>query len=162
MKLINRDTDYAVKALLYITQKNSERISVSELVKALDIPKPFLRKTLQTLNREGILKSSKGKGGGFVLDVPPEEILLTRLIDIFQKPVKLTNCIFKEKICSDIGTCPLKKRIDAIEQLVLSELESITIASLLKEDLASEADIRKQKDRISLQKEGKNFISLTG
>jgi Rrf2 family protein len=138
MKLLNRDTDYAVKALLYITQKNPERISVSALVKALDIPKPFLRKTLQTLNREGVLNSFKGKGGGFVLAVPPEEILLTRLIDIFQKPVKLTECIFKEKICSDVRTCPLKKRIDTIEQHVISELESITIESLLKEDLSSQ------------------------
>jgi Rrf2 family protein len=136
MKLLNRDTDYAVKALLYITQKNPKRMSVSELVNALDIPRPFLRKILQILNREGVLNSFKGKGGGFVLAMPPEEILLTRLIDIFQKPVKLTECIFKEKICSDIGTCPLKKRIDALEQHVISELESITIESLLKEDLS--------------------------
>ncbi len=136
MKLLNRDTDYAVKALLYITQNNPKRMSVSELVNALDIPRPFLRKILQILNREGVLNSFKGKGGGFVLAVPPEEILLTRLIDIFQKPVKLTECIFKEKICSDIGTCPLKKRIDTIEQHVISELESTTIESLLKEDLA--------------------------
>jgi Rrf2 family protein len=142
MKLINRDTDYAVKALLYITKKKPERISVSELVNVLDIPKPFLRKTLQTLNREGVLNSSKGKGGGFVLALRPEEIFLTRLIDIFQNPVKLTDCTFKEKICSDAGTCPLKKRINTIEQRVISELESITIESLLKEDLASQVDCR--------------------
>jgi len=137
MKLINRDTDYAVKALLYITQEDPKRISVSELVEALDIPKPFLRKTLQTLNREGVLNSYKGKGGGFVLAMPPEEILLIRLIDIFQNPIRLTECIFKEKICSDIGTCPLKKRIDAIEKSVISELESITLGSLLREDLST-------------------------
>jgi Rrf2 family protein len=137
MKLLNRDTDYAVKALLYITQNNPKRMSVPELVKALDIPRPFLRKILQALNREGVLNSSRGKGGGFVLAVPPEKILLTRLIDIFQKHVKLTGCIFKEKICSGVRTCPLKKRIDAIEQHVISELEPITIDSLLKEDLSS-------------------------
>lgn len=137
MKLLNRDTDYAVKALLYITQKNPNRISVPELVKELDIPRPFLRKILQILNRKGVLDSFKGKGGGFILAVPPEKLLLTRLIDIFQSPVKLTECVIKQKICSDIGTCPLKKRIDAIEQHVVSELKSITVASLLKEDLVS-------------------------
>ncbi|MEE8570957.1 MAG: Rrf2 family transcriptional regulator [Candidatus Bathyarchaeia archaeon] len=138
MKLLNRDTDYAVKALLYITQNKPKRMSVSELVNALDIPRPFLRKILQILNREGVLNSFKGKGGGFVLAVPPEKILLTRLIDIFQKPVKLTECIFKEKICSDVGSCPLKKRIDAIEQHVILELGAITIESLLREDLSSQ------------------------
>jgi len=137
MKLINRDTDYAVKALLYITQLSPKRMSVSELVNALDIPRPFLRKILQILSREGVLNSSRGKGGGFVLAVPPEEILLTQLIDIFQNPVKLSECIFREKICSDIGSCPLKNRIDSLERHVISELESITIESLLKEDLFS-------------------------
>jgi Rrf2 family protein len=149
MKLINRDTDYAVKALLYLTQKDPERVSVSELVDDLDIPRPFLRKILQTLNRKGVLNSYKGKGGGFVLAMPPEKILLIRLIDIFQKPVKLTECIFKEKICSDIGTCPLKKRIDAIEQHVISELESVTMASLLKEDLTSQVEYHQHADHIS-------------
>ncbi|NOR14247.1 MAG: Rrf2 family transcriptional regulator [Candidatus Aminicenantes bacterium] len=148
MKLINRDTDYAVKALLYLTQKDPERVSVSELIDDLDIPRPFLRKILQTLNRKGVLNSYKGKGGGFVLAMPPEKILLIRLIDIFQKPVKLTECIFKEKICSDIGTCPLKKRIDAIEQRVISELESVTMASLLKEDLTSQVEYRQSPDQI--------------
>ncbi len=137
MKLINRDTDYAVKALLYITQKDPERISVSKLVEALDIPRPFLRKILQILNKEGVLNSSKGKGGGFVLALPPKKILLIRLIDIFQNSVKLTECIFRERICADVGTCPLKKRIDSLEQHVISELKSITIETLLKEDLSS-------------------------
>jgi len=137
MKLLNRDTDYAIKALLYIVKKDPERISVSELVKELDIPRPFLRKILQTLNKEGVLRSSKGKGGGFVLAIPSKEIGLIRLIEIFQNSVALTDCIFRDKICTDIGTCPLKNKIDAIEQHIISELKSTTIETLLKEDLSS-------------------------
>ena len=65
MKLITRDTDYAVRALCFIGQRQKRLISASELVANLKIPRPFLRKILQTLNREGILNSYKGKGGGF-------------------------------------------------------------------------------------------------
>jgi len=137
MRLINRDTDYAVKALLYIAKNNPKRVSVTELVEELDIPRPFLRKILQTLNKEGVLSSSKGKGGGFVLAIPSKEILLLRLIDIFQNSVKFTDCNFREKICTDVGTCPLKNRINGIERHVISELKSTTIESLLKDDLSS-------------------------
>lgn len=135
MKLINRDTDYAVKALMHIAH-NSRRVSVSELAEKLDMPKPFLRKILQILNKKGILRSYKGKRGGFVLTVPPEKILLTDLIRIFQGPIKLNECIFKKRICPDIKTCPLKKRIDDLEKYVVSELKSITLAKLLKEKSA--------------------------
>ncbi|MCX5702041.1 MAG: hypothetical protein NTW64_03570 [Candidatus Omnitrophica bacterium] len=44
MKLITRDTDYAIRALCYIAKNKNEIISVRELVTKLKIPRPFLRK----------------------------------------------------------------------------------------------------------------------
>jgi len=133
MKLINNDTDYAVKALLHIARNGVQRISVAELARELDIPYPFLRKTFQTLSGRGILISSKGKGGGFELALPPEKIYLTDLIDIFHGPIELAECVFRDRICPDIKTCPLRKKILQLQKLFLAELHSITIASLLKE-----------------------------
>lgn len=134
MKLINRNTDYAIKALMHIAKQNSERIPVSELAKTLEIPNPFLRKILQILNKRGVLNSYKGKGGGFLLACSPDQIFLKDLINIFQGPVKLNECIFKKNICPDLKTCSLKKKIDALEKYVVLELKSITLASLLEDD----------------------------
>ncbi len=136
MKLINRDTDYALRALIHIA-KNSQRISVTEIASKVDIPKPFLRKILQILNKEGILNSYKGKGGGFLLAIPPKKILLTGLINIFQGPIKLTDCVINKKICSDIKTCPLRKRMRALEKHVVSELKSTTLDDLVQDDRSS-------------------------
>ena len=132
MKLINRDTDYAVKALMHIAQ-NSKRFSVSELALKLNIPRPFLRKILQALNKKGILESYKGKSGGFCLAISPDQIFLTDLIRIFQGPVKIKDCIFNQNICPDIKTCPLKKKLDEIEKHLISELQSITLKTLIKD-----------------------------
>ncbi len=132
MKLINRDTDYAVKALIHIGQNSKRRFSVAELAQELDIPYPFLRKTLQTLSGRGILISSKGKGGGFELARAPEKIYLTDLINIFHGPIELAECVFKEKTCPDIKTCALREKILKLQKRFLAELRSITIASLLK------------------------------
>ncbi|MEK6867744.1 MAG: Rrf2 family transcriptional regulator, partial [Nanoarchaeota archaeon] len=59
MRLITRNTDYAMKALCFIAQNNKkkETIPVHELARNLNIPKPFLRKILQVLNKKGLLKS---------------------------------------------------------------------------------------------------------
>jgi Rrf2 family protein len=135
MRLITRNTDYAIRALCYIARDNGDEkiISASELVKNLKIPRPFLRKILQTLNKNGVLKSYKGKGGGFSMAVSPENLRLVNLMEIFQGPSKVSECLFKKKICPDIRTCILRKKIGAIERLMTSELKSITLASLLKE-----------------------------
>ena len=131
MKLINRDTDYSIKALRYIANRKNKIITASELVKELRIPRPFLRKILQILNRNRILKSYKGQGGGFTLLLKPNEIFLGDLIRIFHGPFEFNECLFLKKSCPDTKSCVLKSKIDSIEQRVAAELKSITLKSLL-------------------------------
>lgn len=131
MKLITRNTDYAVKALRYICKNKDKVISVRDLTSKLGIPRPFLRKILQILNKKKLLKSFKGRGGGFMLSSPPGEIFLVDLIEIFQGPFMLNECIFKKRICPDRNNCVLKRKIGDIEKDVAAELKSITLASLL-------------------------------
>jgi len=131
VKLITRNTDYAVRALCCIAEQKQEVISADRLVKSLKMPRPFLRKILQALNKEGLLNSSKGKGGGFALAVSPEKITLTNIMKIFQGPLKLNECTFKKKVCPNVKDCLLKKKIDEIEKEVILRLKAITLESLL-------------------------------
>ena len=132
MKLITRDTDYAVRAIAFIAKHKSELVTAGQLARELNIPRPFLRKLLQKLNKHKLLTSYKGKDGGFELAVPPESIHLTDLIRIFQGNFRINECLFKKKICPNVRMCGLKHRIDGIEKRVARELESITIGKLLK------------------------------
>jgi len=131
MKLITRDTDYAVRAIAFIAESEKEMVSTDELVKELKIPRPFLRKILQILNRGGVLRSYKGKGGGFSLTCSPKKLFLLDIMKAFQGDIKLNECIFKKRVCPNIKTCPLRKKITRIEDNVLKELKNITMASLI-------------------------------
>ncbi|RJP29574.1 MAG: Rrf2 family transcriptional regulator [Candidatus Omnitrophota bacterium] len=131
MKLLTRDTDYAVRALCFIARMDNKVVPVPELVRELDVPRPFLRKILQILHKKGILYSFKGKGGGFSLAKPPDKILITDLIKIFQNSLKLNECILKKRICPNKGACSLRRKIDGIEKIVAKELSSITVKSLI-------------------------------
>jgi Rrf2 family protein len=133
MKLINRDADYASKALVEIAGRGGEVTAVSALTGKLGLPRPYLRKILQTLAREGVVKSARGKGGGFALGRPAGAIRLTDVIRIFQGPVKLHDCVFKENVCPDVRTCPLRKTLARLEARFVADLEGVTIAALLAE-----------------------------
>ena len=130
MKLITRNTDYAVRALVSMAEKGDSVTSVGELSGELKIPRPFLRKILQILNKRGLLQSYKGKGGGFTLARAPENIFLTELIEIFQGPLRINECFIKKGLCHNVRTCILKGKIDEIERQVIKDLKSITIKSL--------------------------------
>ena len=131
MKLITRDTDYALRAICFLGKHKGRIIAVSKLVKELKIPRPFLRKNLQALNKKGILESTKGKGGGFSLARSPKKIFLLDVIEAFQGPFRLNECFFKKSVCPHTKRCKLKKKIDAIERFVLKELGTVTIDFLI-------------------------------
>ena len=132
MKLITRDTDYAIRALSCIAGSETGMTTVAALSDELDIPRPFLRKIFQILNKAGLLKSFKGKGGGFSLIEKPGKITVFDLVEIFQGPFQISEHTFKGEACPRIKLCYLKKKLDNIEDGVMKELKSITIASLLK------------------------------
>ena len=132
MKLITRDTDYALRALCAIAGYKEKKVSVSELNCRLRIPRAFLRKILQRLQKKGVLDSSKGAGGGFLLARPTDKIFLVDLIEIFQGPLQLNECFFKKMVCPNTRSCSLKKKVDRIEKYVIAQLKNISLASLLR------------------------------
>lgn len=133
MKMITRDSDYAIRALCCIAGSRSGMATVTALSKELDIPKPFLRKILQILNKKKLLKSFKGKGGGFSLVADPSKLTVCDIVEVFQGPIQLNKHVFKGEVCPHLDTCILKKKLDGIEKRVARELRMITIVSLLKQ-----------------------------
>ena len=129
-RLITRDTDYAVRAIGYFAASGKNVISAAELSENLELPRAFSRKILQLLRKARLVKSHRGRGGGFSLLKPPEEILLFDLIEVFQGKPELCKCFFRKSVCPDAGACVLKRKMDEIEKYVISELKSVTLAHL--------------------------------
>jgi len=132
MKLITRDIDYAIRALCYMGREDKRLVSVQELVACMKIPKPFLRKILQLLNKKGLVISHRGKGGGFKLSRLPGNISILDVVEVFQGHLSLSDHTFKRKKCPNIKTCMLKDRLDIIQDFLRKELKNIKIKLLIK------------------------------
>ncbi len=133
IRLINRNTDYAVRALCYMAKREEEVTPVSELVRKLKIPRPFLRKILQVLHNKGLLISQKGQGGGFRLASKPNKIFLSDIMRAFQGPIQLNECVFKKEVCPHRKGCFLRRRLGTIEQFIIVQLKPITIKKIVDE-----------------------------
>lgn len=133
MKLITKDVDYAVRALLYMAQIKDKPVAVSELVNRLKISRSFLRKILQHLANGKILYSLRGKGGGFVLATEVGNILLLDLINILHGEISIIDCSCKGEPCLNQVACTLRKSAKGIEENIKKQLKGITIASLARE-----------------------------
>lgn len=134
MRFVTRDTDYALRALIFmanaLAQKKKKVVSVEDIVRSEKLPRVFLRRILQRLAEKKILLSYKGKAGGFSFLARPLDISLADIIRIFQGDIDLTNCILKGRPCPKRGLCGLRKKMKAVNSIVIKELEKITISSL--------------------------------
>ncbi len=132
MNLLSRDTDYAVRALIYMATHEQGLVSTADLDRELKLPRPFMRKTLQTLQKAGYLSSVKGNRGGFKLVMPPAKIRLIDLMQVFQGNISLGDCLFKKKLCTCVATCPLRREVKDMEEMVTARLKAVTLADLIR------------------------------
>lgn len=133
MKLLTKDTDYAVRAIMYLARNDDGYRSSSEISAAEGIPLQFLRRILQELAKAGLVTSREGVTGGVKLKASPANIRVSDIIKIFQGKIEISDCMFRKTLCANRATCVLRKRIKAIEAMVTREFEKVTIAGLLRD-----------------------------
>ena len=132
MKIVTKDIHYAIKSLLYFARDPGGIISANELVKKLNMRRAFLRRILQALSRQGVLKSLKGSGGGFMLNTKPDKIRVIDIVNIFRLDTDIFSCLFEKDICPKPGKCLLMQEMKKIEFRLHSALTQLTIAKLFK------------------------------
>ncbi len=132
MKLLTKNSDYAVRALIVLAGNKTTFLSAREIAKQQDIPYQFLRRILQKLIRKKLVVSKEGGSGGFKINANPKDMSIVDIIRIFQGNVQLAECMFRREICTNRPTCVLRKEIKRVEKIVEKEFSGITLARLLK------------------------------
>ena len=132
MRLITKQTDYAIRILGSMAGDKSAVHTTTELAEKLKISKPFVRAIMQKLNKEKIIISTKGKGGGFRMAMAPDKISIVSLINVFQGPIKLDDCLIRKSLCPEVKTCSLKKKLKEIGCYINEEFKVLTLDKLLK------------------------------
>src|SRR5574337_958947 len=130
--LITRETDYAVRTVLYLARNSGRLVSVTEISEGMQIPKTYLAKLLQRLVKHHMLVSSRGASGGFQLARKPSEITLLQIMEIMQGPAVINICAIDSGRCGLSKTCSVHPVWVEIRKEVEKRLSRKTIAALLK------------------------------
>src|SRR5512133_3891821 len=94
MLKINRQTDYAVRVLLALANRGEgARLSSAEIQKEMLIPKAFMGRIVAQLSRQGLINTFAGRDGGLSLPRHPSLINLKDVVEVFEGPVLLSECM---------------------------------------------------------------------
>ncbi len=102
-----------------------------ELIEGERIPQHFLGKLFQSLVRDGILISAKGRGGGFSLRRSPAQTTLNQIVMSIDSNSRLGRCLVGFENCNGASTCPPNSPCGALRQQVEEMLENTSLADLV-------------------------------
>jgi Rrf2 family protein len=134
MKLSSQE-EYGLRCLLQLARARGVSLTISEMSEREGISAPNVAKIMRILRRAGLVRSTRGKDGGYTLARPAAAI---RALDVL---ASLGGRLFDtgfcdrhagvERHCLNTRDCSIRPVLSGLQQAVDQVLGELTLASLL-------------------------------
>ncbi len=148
MRQLSKRTQYSLRALYALAREYGHGpVLISHLSEQEAIPKKFLEQILLALRNLGLVASKKGKGGGYLLVHPPDQITLASVIRMMEGPLAPLPCASETRFrkcdeCVDAETCGTRMVMREVRDATARILERTTLATVCR--MEDEARQKKQ------------------
>tara|TARA_X000001036_G_C20256056_1_gene634146 strand:+ start:10 stop:435 length:426 start_codon:yes stop_codon:yes gene_type:complete len=134
MKLTTKGR-YAVMAMADLALfKDKGPTSLTDISLRQNISLPYLEQIFIKLKNNNLVKSTRGAKGGYILEIPPEEIKISNIISAVDEKVKTLNCKKESKKgCNNKSTkCITHNLWDQLDQHINNFFEKVKLQDLIK------------------------------
>ena len=123
---------FAVTAILDLALNESEKpVTLADISERQSISLSYLEQLFSRMRREGIVKSTRGPGGGYHIAKGYDQITVKSIIIAVDEEIDATQCNGKEN-CHEGRRCITHDLWEAINHKILDYLESLTLANLVE------------------------------
>ena len=136
--MLTMKSRYALKALGILSERGPRQATlISDISEREGIPKKFLEAILRELRQHGLLLAQRGRGGGYRLRKPPEQIALADVIRALDGPLAPVPCLSRTAYercaeCKSERACGVRLVLKDLHDATSSILESTTLADLVR------------------------------
>ena len=131
--MLSQKCKYALQALLSLAREpTQELLLVSDIAERENLPKKFLEAILLELNRNGLVRSRRGRGGGYALAKPADLITFGQVVRIIDGPLAPLSCVSVNYYrrcddCKDEQTCDIRKVMRRVRDAIATELDGTSL-----------------------------------
>ncbi len=131
--MISTKGRYALRVMIDLAQNSCESfVSLKDVAGRQEISMKYLEMIVSILNRGKMVKSQRGKAGGYRLMREPSEYTVGSIIKLAEGSLAPVSCVEEGGSCDRMGECvtfPLWKKLDDV---IDEYLENITLQDLLE------------------------------
>ena len=126
-------TDYTLRVLMYCAAHPDERITIADLAERHAVSKNHLMKIVNDLARQGVLETTRGRGGGLRLVEDPARIRVGDIVRACETDFRLVECFDpSSNACTLTPSCRLKHLFDTALRAYFDALDGATLADVAK------------------------------
>ncbi len=130
--MLSATAEHALRAVVFIARYPEQSpLAADTIAEALGAPRNYLAKTLHALARAGILRSSRGPGGGFSLLLSADDLTIAQVIAPFGEPADARVCLLNNRACDGQNRCASHNLWHAITEQQDQTMRHTTVADLL-------------------------------
>ncbi|MGJ8621169.1 MAG: RrF2 family transcriptional regulator [Yoonia sp.] len=124
-------TNFAMRSLQLAALKSPSLIRVDDVVRVHGLARPHIVKIVHELGLAGYIETQRGRGGGFRLARPAEEIIVGDVVRLTEGPMDLVECFNPEhNTCPLIGICKLSRALQEATRAFMAVLDDLTLADI--------------------------------
>ncbi|MBP6902235.1 MAG: Rrf2 family transcriptional regulator [Burkholderiaceae bacterium] len=129
-------TDYTLRVLMYCAAHRDRLVTIGELADRHGLSKNHLMKVVNDLARQGLVETTRGRGGGLRLLREPQTIVIGDVVRQSETDFRLVECFDPgTNACTLSPSCRLKRLFDQALLAYFKVLDGATLA-----DVADVAD----------------------
>ncbi len=107
------------------------RISAARLAEETGLPAPTVQKIVSRLTAAGLLRSSRGAGGGLKLARPAAAITLADIVEAVEGPIALTACVEHGRHdCTLESACQVRPHWPVVNEALRGALAGVPLTRL--------------------------------
>ncbi len=136
MLRMSKLTDYATVVLATLAAHPARRQTAAELAATTRIAAPTVSKVLKALQRAGLVGSTRGQHGGYLLARPATSISAAAILDALEGPLALTDCAAGAGRCDIEESCRVGRSWQRVNLAIRRSLYEVSLAQLAGLDSA--------------------------
>ena len=134
MLKLSKKVEYAIIAMQHMAMHPQNLHTAKQIAENKNLSYEFLAKSLQCLNKKGLINSQQGTRGGYTLARPPKEITVADIIDALEQKTAIVDCTKNDmpnkQDCYRIEYCTLKDPMHKIQEKIDRIFEDTTISEI--------------------------------
>ena len=125
-------TDYTLRVLMFCASNPDRLVTIAEIADTHEVSKNHLMKIVNDLARQGVLETTRGRGGGIRLLKPASQIRMGEVVRNAETDFRLVECFDDDaNTCSLSATCRMKRLLDSALAAYFRELDGATLADIV-------------------------------